>query len=130
MHLEFYQKRNSLSKCPQIVGRWGIASDPTARAYSALTDSLAGLRGLLLRGGERRSKRKEGEGMTLAPHNVGNRLSTAKKIDESFNMTRSTLSKSLFSVLVVTRHKSNAYCNALLFGVTSQRVTFLRLGNG
>jgi len=42
------------SKCTEIVGGWGFSPDPTGGAYSAPPDPLAGLKGLLLRGGEGR----------------------------------------------------------------------------
>ena len=49
--------------CTKSFVGWGFAPDPTGGAYSALPDPLAGLRGLLLRGGEGRGgKGKEGEG--------------------------------------------------------------------
>jgi len=55
----------------------GFAPDPTGGAYNALTDPLAGLRGPLLRGGDKEGVGMKREGVergTLDPHNVGNRL--------------------------------------------------------
>ena len=45
-------------ECTKFVFGRGSAPDPAGGAYSAPSDPLAGLRGLLLRGG----KRREGEG--------------------------------------------------------------------
>jgi len=42
--------------CTKSFVGWGFAPDPTGGAYSAPPDPLAGLRGLLLRGGERREE--------------------------------------------------------------------------
>ena len=67
----------SPSKCTKIVGSWGFASEAPLWELTALPRPLAGLRGLLLRGGEKegRGRNKEGvEGGTLDRHNVGNRL--------------------------------------------------------
>ena len=50
-------------KCTKIVGDWGFTPDPTGGVYSALPDPLAGLRGLLLRGG----KGKWGDGRDFEP---------------------------------------------------------------
>ena len=49
--------------CTKSFVGWGFAPDPTGGAYSAPPDPLAGLRGLLLRGGEgREGKGREVEG--------------------------------------------------------------------
>ena len=40
--------------CTKLFVGWGFAPDPTGGAYSAPPDPLAGLRGLLLKGGEGR----------------------------------------------------------------------------
>jgi len=42
--------------CTKSFVGWGFAPDPTGGAYSAPPDPLAGLRGLLLRGGEGRGE--------------------------------------------------------------------------
>jgi len=39
-------------KCTKFNFRWGSAPDPTAGAYSATPDPVAGLRGLLIREGD------------------------------------------------------------------------------
>ena len=52
--------------CTKSFVGWGLAPDPTGGAYSAPPDLLAGLRGLLLRGGEGRG-REGGEGPRSAP---------------------------------------------------------------
>ena len=47
--------------CTKSFFGWGFAADPTGGAYSAPPDPLAGLRGLLLRGGEGRERNGRGE---------------------------------------------------------------------
>ena len=48
-------------KCTKFNFGWGSAPDPAGGAYSVLPDPLAGLRGLLLRGGEGTGLEREGE---------------------------------------------------------------------
>jgi len=53
-------------KCTKFNFDWGSAPDPAGGAYSAPLDPLAGLRGLLLRGGEGKGRGEEGmEGMEM-----------------------------------------------------------------
>ena len=47
-------------ECTKLDFSRGSASDPTGGAYSALPDFLAGLRGLLLRGGEGKGRERRG----------------------------------------------------------------------
>ena len=47
-------------KCTKFNFDWGSAPDPAGGAYSAPLDPLAGLRGLLLRGGEGREEKGSG----------------------------------------------------------------------
>jgi len=57
--------------------RWRLALRPRPHwgSLQRFPDPLAGLRGLLLRGGERRGREGEEErGRTLDPHDVGDRL--------------------------------------------------------
>jgi len=51
-------------KCTKFDFRWGSTPDPAEGPYSAPTDSLTDLRGLLLRGGweKREGRERKGEG--------------------------------------------------------------------
>ena len=51
--------------CTKSFAGWGFAPDPTGGAYSAPRDLLAGLRGLLLRGGEGRQGKGRGAVLLL-----------------------------------------------------------------
>ena len=50
------------AKCTKFNFGWGSAPDPAGGAYSAPPDPLAGLRGLLLKGGEEEGEGSLGEG--------------------------------------------------------------------
>ena len=50
-------------KCTKFNFGWGSAPEPAGAAYSAPPDTLAGLRGLLLSGGEGRVRGREGGGV-------------------------------------------------------------------
>jgi len=50
-------------KCTKFNFGWGSAPEPAGAAYSAPTDTLAGLRGLLLSGGEGTVRGREGGGV-------------------------------------------------------------------
>ena len=60
VHLEYHQQRSFTLKMRQNHWRLGLFPRPHWGAYSAPPDHLAGLRGLLLRGGE-------GEGRDFGP---------------------------------------------------------------
>ena len=54
-------------KCTKFNFGWGSAPDPAGGAYSAPPDPLAGLRGLLLRGGEGTGRGRERTGRGGVP---------------------------------------------------------------
>ena len=49
-------------KCTKFDFRWGSAPDPAESAYSAPSDPLVVLKGLLLREGRGRGREREGKG--------------------------------------------------------------------
>ena len=55
-----YQWLSNSSKVHQIRFRLGLCPGPAGGAYSAPPDALAGLRGLLLRGGEGKGRERRG----------------------------------------------------------------------